>query len=181
MVVDASLSVEGAAADAKAVGDALANVGGGGCGKLELIYEGTLEESTTSWNISTDNDGKSFALSEAVLVLTSVIEGDENIYSNISTFVNGKTAANNAAVSVYKANSPRYYYCRIKMYPGIGPEVYQYVSGANYNWAPTASKMGYKYNNLWESEAITSLTITGASGKSIGLAGTTVVVYGVRA
>lgn len=159
--------------------------GGGGGGsdkKLELIYEGTLEESVTSWEISKDNNGNPFALSEAVLVLTSVIAGDDNIYQNIGTCVNGKSAANNAVVSAFQKDSPRYYYSRVKMYPGVGPEVMQFAGGANYNWQPlVGGKMGYKFNDLWKAEAITSLSVVGMGGKSIGLAGTSIVVYGVRA
>ena len=167
----------------EAVEVAIPQGGGGSSGgeKLELIYEGTLEESVTSWEISRDNDGNPFALSEAVFVLTSVITDDDNIYQNIGTYVNGNAVANNAQIGGFNTKSPRYYYCRIKMYPGIGPEVFQFVFGQNYNWVPTIGKMGYKHNDLWKYESITSLTIVGATGKSIGLAGTSVIVCGVRA
>ena len=78
-------------------------------------------------------------------------------------------------------NNPRYYAFYAEIIPGSGALCWQQCSGSNYNWGGDLLKMEYKYNNLWQADAITSLAIeANDGGKNVGIAGTKVSVLGVR-
>ena len=91
------------------------------------------------------------------------------------------TVCNNKTYN-FAASATGYYSFYAELIPGSGALAWQTAANLNYNWGGEIQKMGYKYNNIWQSNAITSLTISpNDGGKNFGIAGTKIVVQGVRA
>lgn len=146
----------------------------------ESITEITLDDAVNVVTINKDANGNSFALKRVMIDCVIKLNTDDP-FTTIKTQLNGLTCANNATPTMNTLN-PRYYSFYAEIIPGSGALCWQACSGSNYNWVGDLLKMGYKYNNLWQSDAITSLTIQANDGnKNIGLAGTKINVLGVRA
>lgn len=171
--IDASLSVEGAAADAKAVGDALANVGG----RWRQIADIILEEEVANVDITKDMDGKAFKLKEFyVLVESKVPTG--TAFTTIKTIVNGCTISNNTSNN--NTTNVRYYYCYAKFIPGVGALCWHDVGTKLYNHATNMQQMLRPFNNLYTYDGMKTLTICPNDNKAmLGGVGTTIKVFGL--
>lgn len=153
---------------------------GGGGETWEKIAEVELTDAANNVIISTDSAGAPFRL-KRVMVDCVIVLNAEDPFTWIKTLINGFVASGNVNPQA-ASNSPRYYAFYAEIIPGSGALCWQSCSGYNYNWGGDVLKMGYKYNALWQSDAITSLTISPNDGrKNLGLAGTKIQVLGVRA
>lgn len=146
----------------------------------QFITEITLDDAVNVVTINKDANGNSFALKRVMIDCVIKLNTDDP-FTIIKTTLNGQVCSNNAKPEMNQLN-PRYYSFYAEIIPGSGALCWHMCSGNNYNWSGSMLKMGYKYNNLWQSDAITSLEILANDGnKNIGLAGTKIHVLGVRA
>lgn len=146
----------------------------------ELITEVTLDDAVNIITIDKDANGNDFVLKRVMIDCVIQLNTDDP-FTWIKAKLNGFTSASNAT-PVAAGNNPRYYSFYAEIIPGSGALCWQQCSGNNYNWGGDLLKMGYKYNALWQAEAITSIAIEANDGKkNVGIAGTKVNVLGVRA
>ena len=146
----------------------------------EKITEIELTDAASLITINQDATGKPFALKRVMIDCTINIDQD-NAMTYVKTLLNNMTVCANKSFN-FAASATGYYAFYAELIPGSGALAWQIGSGANYNWDGQILKMGYKYNNIWQSNAITSLTISpNDGGKNFGIAGTKIVVQGVRA
>ena len=146
----------------------------------EKITEIELTDAASLITINKDATGKPFALKRVMIDCTINIDQD-NAMTYVKTLLNNMTVCSNKSFN-FAASATGYYAFYAELIPGSGALAWQIGSGANYNWDGQILKMGYKYNNIWQSNAITSLTISpNDGGKNFGIAGTKIAVQGVRA
>ena len=151
----------------------------GGGETWELIREITLDDAANVITINQDSSGSAFAL-KRVMIDCVIQLNTADPFTNIKAKINGFTAGANATPQSASAN-PRYYAYYAELIPGSGGLCWQACSGNNYNWSGDLQKMGYKYNGLWQANAITSIELVANDGaKNVGIAGTKVHVMGVR-
>ena len=149
-------------------------------GEWELITEITLDDAVNVITINQDANGNAFALKR--VMIDCVIQPDTaDLFTYIKTKINGYITCNNAQV-YQDISGLRYYAFYAEIIPGSGALSWHVCASVNYNWAGNLQKMGYRYNDIWSKNAITSLEILANDGaKNIGIAGTVVHVMGVRA
>ena len=153
---------------------------GGGGETWEKIAEIELAEAASSIVISQDLVGRPFAL-KRVMIDCSVNIDQDNTMTFAKTLINDKPVCNNDTHN-FAGKAVGYYAFYSELIPGSGALCWNVLNDFNYNWAGQTQKMGYKYNNIWESTAITKLTISANDGKkNFGIAGTKINVVGVRA
>lgn len=146
----------------------------------EKITEIELTDAASLITINQDANGKPFALKRVMIDCTINIDQD-NAMTYVKTLLNNMTVCNNKSFN-FAASATGYYAFYAELIPGSGALAWQTAGTANYNWDGQILKMGYKYNNIWQSNAITSLTIEpNDGGKNFGIAGTKIAVQGVRA
>lgn len=151
----------------------------GGGETWELINEITLTETVNDLLINKDANGNAFSLRKAKV--ECIIQMDESDpFTFIKLKANGVTFSNNAVTQITKGTV--YYSVLIDcMGPAGIMGCTTGVQNLNYNWMYTIQKMGYKYGADWRQTSITSITVLPNDGrKPLGIAGTKVVVYGVR-
>ena len=153
----------------------------GGSGETwELIKAITLDDAVNVITINQDADGRAFALKRVMIDCVIQLNAADP-FTFIKTKINGFTVAGNATPQT-ASNNPRYYSFYAELIPDSGVLCWQACSGNNYNWHSELEKMGYKYNNIWSANAITSIELMANDGtKNVGIAGTKVHVMGVRA
>ncbi len=152
---------------------------GGGGDEWELIKEITLDDAANVITINQDMSGNAFAL-KRVMIDCVIQLNTADPFTSIKAKINGHTASANATPQSASAN-PRYYAFYAELIPGSGALCWHACSGNNYNWGGDLQKMGYKYNGLWQANAITSIELTANDGaKNVGIAGTKVHVMGVK-
>lgn len=151
----------------------------GGGETWELINEITLTETVNDLLINKDANGNAFSLRKAKV--ECIIQMDESDpFTYIKLRANGLSFTNNTTTRITKGTV--YYSVLIDcMGPaGIMGRTTD-INNFNYNWTYTIQKNGYKYNADWRQTSITSITVSPNDGsKPLGIAGTKVVVYGVR-
>ena len=146
----------------------------------EKITEIELTDAASLITINQDATGKPFALKRVMIDCTINIDQD-NAMTYVKTLLNNMTVCNNKSIN-FAASATGYYSFYAELIPGSGALAWQTAATNNYNWGGEILKMGYKYNNIWQSNAITSLTISpNDGGKNFGIAGTKIAVQGVRA
>lgn len=146
----------------------------------EKITEIELTDAASLITINKDATGKPFALKRVMIDCTINIDQD-NAMTYVKTLLNNMTVCNNRSFN-FAASATGYYSFYAELIPGSGALAWHTASNQNYNWGGEILKMGYKYNTIWQSNAITSLTISpNDGGKNFGIAGTKIVVQGVRA
>ena len=146
----------------------------------ELITEITLDDAVNVITINQDADGRVFALKRVMIDCVIQLNAADP-FTTIKTKINGSTVAGNA-IPQAASNNQRYYSFYAELVPDSGMLCWQVCSGNNYNWHSELEKMGYKYNNIWSANAITSIELMANDGtKNVGIAGTKVHVMGVRA
>lgn len=146
----------------------------------EKITEIELTDAASLITINQDATGKPFALKRVMIDCTINIDQD-NAMTYVKTLLNNMTVCNNKSCN-FAASATGYYSFYAELIPGSGALAWQTAATNNYNWGGEILKMGYKYNNIWQSNAITSLTISpNDGGKNFGIAGTKIAVQGVRA
>lgn len=151
----------------------------GGGETWELINEITLTETVNNLFIDKDANGNAFSLRRAKV--DCIIQLDE---SDPFTYI--KVKANNIVISnntIATIKSGTVYYSVLIEYMNVAG-IMSYTSDVthdNYNWTYTIQKMGHKFNNDWEQNSITSVTVVPNDGqKPLGVAGTKIVIYGVK-
>ena len=145
----------------------------------EKIADIELTDAASLITINQDTTGKPFALKRVMIDCTINIDQD-NAMTYVKTLLNNMTVCTNKAYN-FAESATWYYSFYAELIPGSGALVWQIASINNYNWGGEIQKMGYKYNQIWQSNAITSLTISpNDGGKNFGIAGTKIVVQGVR-
>ena len=148
--------------------------------KWEKIVEIELTEAASLIKIDRDAEGKPFALKRVMIDCVVNIDAT-SMMTNVKVQLNGVTVCNNAQKN-FANRAVGYVAFYAELIPGSGALVWQTMNDVNYSWADRLQKMGYKYNNIWESTAITSMTIVPDDGKkNFGIAGTKINVIGVRA
>ena len=146
----------------------------------EKITEIELTDAASLITINKDATGKPFALKRVMIDCTINIDQD-NAMTYVKTLLNNMTVCSNKSVN-FAASATGYYSFYAELIPGSGALAWQTAATNNYNWGGEILKMGYKYNQIWQSNAITSLTISpNDGGKNFGIAGTKIAVQGVRA
>lgn len=151
----------------------------GGGETWELINEITLTETVNDLLINKDANGNAFSLRKAKV--ECIIQMDESDpFTYIKLRANGLSFTNNTTTRITKGTV--YYSVLIDC---MGPAGIMGrttgINNFNYNWTYTIQKNGYKYNADWRQTSITSITVSPNEGsKPLGIAGTKVVVYGVR-
>lgn len=148
--------------------------------KWEKIVEIELTDAASLIKIDRDAEGKPFALKR--VMIDCVVNIDEtSMMTNVKVKLNGATVCNNAQKN-FTNRAVGYVAFYAELIPGSGALVWQTMEDNNFNWADRLQKMGYKYNSIWKSNAITSMTIVPDDGKkNFGIAGTKINVIGVRA
>ena len=148
--------------------------------KWEKIVEIELTDAASLIKIDRDAEGKPFALKR--VMIDCVVNIDEtSMMTNVKVKLNGATVCSNAQKN-FANRTVGYVAFYAELIPGSGALVWQTMDDKNFNWGDTLQKMGYKYNSIWESNAITSMTIVPDDGKkNFGIAGTKINVIGVRA
>lgn len=178
--VGQTVRIKAVDADGKPTAWEAADLPAGAGETWQFITEITLDDAVNVVTINKDANGNSFALKRVMIDCVITLNTDDP-FTNIKTRLNGHVCSDNATPVMNNSNV-RYYSFYAEIIPGSGALCWQACSGANYNWGGDLLKMGYKYNNLWQSDAITSLSIHPNDGnKNIGLAGTKIHVLGVRA
>lgn len=155
--------------------------GGGGSEEWELINEITLSETVNEVVIDIDSDGNPLALRLAkVECVIQIDESDPFTYIKIRC--NDNTVSTNTLSNI-KSGTCYFSGLYVHMGPaGIMSAVLSAVLVQNYNWKYSIEKMGFHYNSDWKSTAINRLTVSPNDGqKPLGVAGTKIYVYGVRA
>lgn len=147
--------------------------------KWEKIVEIELTDAASLIKIDRDAEGKPFALKR--VMIDCVVNIDEtSMMTNVKVQLNGRTVCNNAQKN-FANRTVGYVAFYAELIPGSGALVWQTMDDNNFNWGDMLQKMGYKYNSIWESNAITSMTIVPDDGrKNFGIAGTKINVIGVR-
>lgn len=147
----------------------------------ELIREITLTESVNNVLINTDANGEPFSL-KAAKVECIIKQDTSDPFTYIKINVNDIVVINNAT-NQCKEETVYFSFLAYAMgEAGIMSMKLSEVLGKNYNWVYTVEKMGYKYNKDYMQSAITNLNILPNDGrKALGIAGTEIHVYGVRA
>ena len=151
----------------------------GGGETWELINEITLTETVNYLIIDKDANGNAFSLRRAKV--ECIIKLDESDpFTNIKIQVNGLTISKNATTTIKSGTV--YYSVLIECMNAAGIMSYtSNVTNENYNWIYTIHKMGYRYNSDWEQNSITSVKVVPNDGqKPLGVAGTKIVIYGVK-
>ena len=178
--VGQTIKVKAVGTDGKPTAWEAADLPAGAGETWQFITEITLDDAVNVVTINKDANGNSFALKRVMIDCVIKLNTDDP-FTTINTKLNGFASASNASPTSNTLN-PRYYSFYAEIIPGSGALCWHVCNGTNYNWGSDMLKMGYKYNNLWQSDAITSLTIQANDGyKNIGLAGTKINVLGVRA
>lgn len=147
--------------------------------KWEKIVEIELTDAASLIKIDRDTEGKPFALKR--VMIDCVVNIDEtSMMTNVKVQLNGDTVCNNAQKN-FANKAVGYVAFYAELIPGSGALVWQTMEDNNFNWISPLQKMGYKYNSIWKSNAITSMTIVPNDGrKNFGIAGTKINVIGVR-
>lgn len=148
--------------------------------KWEKIVEIELTDAASLIKIDRDAEGKPFALKRVMIDCVVNIDAT-SMMTNVKVRLNGSTVCSNAQKN-FANRAVGYVAFYAELIPGSGALVWQTMEDKNFNWADRLQKMGYKYNSIWESNAITSMTIVPDDGnKNFGIAGTKINVIGVRA
>ena len=173
-------TVKISAVDVNGVPTAWVPVDMGSGEKWEKIVEIELTDAASLIKIDRDAEGNPFALKR--VMIDCVVNIDEtSMMTNVKVRLNGVTVCSNAQKN-FANRAVGYVAFYAELIPGSGALVWQTMEENNYNWADRLQKMGYKYNSIWESNAITSITIVPDDGKkNFGIAGTKINVIGVRA
>lgn len=147
--------------------------------KWEKIVEIELTDAASLIKIDRDTEGKPFALKR--VMIDCVVNIDEtSMMTNVKVQLNGDTVCSNAQKN-FANKAVGYVAFYAELIPGSGALVWQTMEDNNFNWISPLQKMGYKYNRIWESNTITSMTIVPNDGrKNFGIAGTKINVIGVR-
>lgn len=147
--------------------------------KWEKIVEIELTDAASLIKIDRDTEGKPFALKR--VMIDCVVNIDEtSMMTNVKVQLNGDTVCSNAQKN-FANKAVGYVAFYAELIPGSGALVWQTMEDNNFNWSSPLQKMGYKYNSIWKSNAITSMTIVPNDGrKNFGIAGTKINVIGVR-
>lgn len=146
----------------------------------EKIAEIELAEAASLITISQDSAGRPFALKRVMIDCVVNIDQDSQMtYAN--TRINDLAVCKNALDNNFTRYAVGYYAFYAELIPGSGVLSWSAIDHFNYNWIGQIQKMGYKYNKIWEANAITKLTISANDGKkNFGIAGTKINVLGVR-
>lgn len=147
--------------------------------KWEKITEIELTDAASLIKIDRDTEGKPFALKR--VMIDCIVNIDKtSMMTNAKVQLNGATVCNNAQKN-FTDRTVGYLAFYAELIPGSGAIVWQTMEDNNFNWSSPLQKMGYKYNSIWKSNAITSMTIVPNDGrKNFGIAGTKINVIGVR-
>lgn len=151
----------------------------GGGETWELINEITLTETVNNLVIDKDANGNAFSLRRAKV--ECIIQLDESDpFTNIKVAANGITISKNATTTIKSGTV--YYSVLIECMNVAGIMSYTSdVSNQNYNWTYTIQKMGYRFNNDWKQNSITSVKVIPNDGqKPLGVSGTKIVIFGVK-
>ena len=151
----------------------------GGEGTWELINEITFEDAANVVTISTDANGNAFSLRRAKVECILLVDESDPL-TWIKILPNGVQVSNNTSS---KTTSGTTYYSVYLEWMGVAGimSATTDVSQFNYNWGYNVQKMGYRYNNDWAQDSITSIKIAANDGrKAIGVAGTKIIIYGVK-
>lgn len=151
----------------------------GGGETWEKIAEIELTDAASLIKIDRDTEGKPFALKK--VMIDCIVNIDKtSMMTNAKVQLNGNTVCNNAQKN-FTDRTVGYLAFYAELIPGSGAIVWQTMEDNNFSWSSPLQKMGYKYNRIWESNAITSMTIVPNDGrKNFGIAGTKINVIGVR-
>ena len=144
---------------------------GGSGGGMEIIASGALSEDATLLEISTDNDGNAFELTEAVLFVEGAVSeanttnGTMNLRTNINSAAKGGSGTH--ITGFFRNASPKKYQIHL-VCAGV-------ITGASFY---NGSLIGYENNSF---DTITKIFLFGtdANGKTFG-AGTTYLLKGVK-
>lgn len=144
---------------------------GGSGGGMEIIASGELSEDKTLLEISTDNDGNAFELTEAVLFVGGAVSeanttnGNMNLRTNINSAAKG--GGGTLITGFFRNASPKKYQIHL-VCAGV-------ITGASFY---NGSMAGYVNDNF---DTITKIFLFGtdANGKTFG-AGTTYILKGVK-
>ncbi len=144
---------------------------GGSGGGMETIASGELSEDVTLLEISTDNDGNAFELTEAVLFVGGAISeanttnGNMTLRTNINSAAKGGTGT--TIPGFFRNASPKKYQIHLVC---VGE-----ITGASFY---NGNLVGYENNNF---DTITKIFLFGtdANGKTFG-AGTSYILKGVK-
>lgn len=147
--------------------------------KWEKITEIELTDAASLIKIDRDTEGKPFALKR--VMIDCIVNIDKtSMMTNAKVQLNGNTVCSNAQKN-FADRTVGYLAFYAELIPGSGAIVWQTMEDNNFNWSSPLQKMGYKYNSIWKSNAITSMTIVPNDGrKNFGIAGTKINVIGVR-
>jgi hypothetical protein len=147
--------------------------------KWEKITEIELTDAASLIKIDRDTEGKPFALKR--VMIDCIVNIDKtSMMTNAKVQLNGDTVCSNAQKN-FADRTVGYLAFYAELIPGSGAIVWQTMEDNNFNWSSPLQKMGYKYNSIWKSNAITSMTIVPNDGrKNFGIAGTKINVIGVR-
>lgn len=144
---------------------------GGSGGGMEIIASGELSEDATLLEISTDNDGNAFELTEAVLFVGGAVSEANTANGNMSLRTNINSAAKGGGGSTIpgffrKANPKKY-----QIHLVCAGE----ITGASYY---NGSLVGYENKNF---DTITKIFLFGtdSNGKTFGT-GTSYILKGVK-
>ena len=144
---------------------------GGSGGGMEIIASGELSEDKTLLEISTDNDGNAFELTEAVLFVGGAVSEANTTNGNMSLRTNVNSAAKGGVCTLitgfFRNASPKKYQIHL-VCAGV-------ITGTSfYNGSVT----GYVNDHF---DTITKIFLFGtdANGKTFG-AGTTYILKGVK-
>lgn len=144
---------------------------GGSGGGMEIIASGELSEDKTLLEISTDNDGNAFELTEAVLFVGGAVSEANTTNGNMTMRTNVNSAAKGGdgtlITGFFRNASPKKYQIHL-VCAGV-------ITGASFY---NGSMTGYVNNHF---DTITKIFLFGtdANGKTFG-AGTTYILKGVK-
>ena len=144
---------------------------GGSGGGMETIASGVLSEDATLLEISTDNDGNAFELTEAVLFVEGAVSEANTTKGNMTLRTNINSAAKGGTGTTIPGFFRNAYPKKYQIHLVCAGE----ITGASYY---NGSLMGYENNNF---DTITKIFLFGtdANGKTFG-AGTTYILKGVK-
>lgn len=144
---------------------------GGSGGGMEIIASGELSEDATLLEISTDNDGNAFELTEAVLFVGGAVSEANTTNGSMTLRTNINSAAKGGGGTIiagfFRNAAPKKYQIHL-VCAGV-------ITGASFY---NGSSTGYVNDNF---DTITKIFLFGtdANGKTFG-AGTTYILKGVR-
>lgn len=150
-------------------------------GTWELINEITLTEAANNVLINTDANGQPFSL-KAVKVECVIKTDTSDPFTFIKIRVNDAQVCNNTT-NTQKGETIYFSFLAYAMgEDGIMSMRSSAVMGNNYNWEYKTEKMGYRYSLDYLQSTITKLNVVANDGgKAVGIAGTKIYVYGVKA